>query len=61
MQQLSSGYCILFVDGVHKKLSLKLLLFQHTASVFDIRLFLTPLGHARQFIETVVHRISSAE
>ncbi len=52
MQQLSSGYCILYVDGVHKKLSLKLLLFEHTASVFDIRLYLTPLGHARQFIET---------
>ncbi len=52
MQHLSSGYCILFVDGVHQKFLLKLMLFKHTACLFDIRLYLTPLEHARQFIET---------
>jgi hypothetical protein len=32
-----------------------------TACLLDIRLYLTPLGQARQFIETVVHKIPSVE
>ncbi len=34
---------------------------RNTACLFDIRLYLTPLGQARQFIETCGTKISSVE
>ncbi len=38
-------------DG-HVKIKVTIKLPNYTACTFDIRLYLTPLGQARQFIET---------
>jgi hypothetical protein len=43
---LLSSYSLKNIQNV------KVLIFNHTPYLFDIHLYLTPLGQARQFIET---------
>jgi hypothetical protein len=52
MRSVSSGAKLKLSEKSGNSLTLQLLEHHFTACVFDISLYLTPLGQARQFIET---------
>ncbi len=52
MDRIPNGFFPLVNINQHLTYRQNFLFMSHTACAFDIRLYLTPLGQARQFIET---------